>query len=126
MASNTYSPSRRLVSTVITRVASPRHIPRSSQCALALEPVSNHEVVQGDGDYAHQPEVGGDRRRDGLDAQRFDQVGVYGFSTETFYNPINGAEITDTASLSSNFSTPTLDLFANLVNRLYPGSLRPR
>ncbi len=48
---------------------------------------------------------------------------IYGFSTETFYDRGNGAEITATANLSSNFSESTTDLFGKLADDLYPGSL---
>jgi hypothetical protein len=51
---------------------------------------------------------------------------IYGFSTETFYDRSNGAEITATANLSSNFSESTTELFVRLADDLYPGSLRPR
>ena len=51
---------------------------------------------------------------------------IYGFSTETFYDRSNGAEITAAANLSSNFSESTTDLFVKLADHLYPGSLRPR
>jgi len=37
----------------------------------------------------------------------------------------NGAEITAVADLSSNFSTPTLELFGQAAQHLYPTSLRP-
>lgn len=51
---------------------------------------------------------------------------IYGFSTETFYDRTNGAEITATANLSSNFSESTTDLFAKLADDLYSGSLHRR
>jgi hypothetical protein len=51
---------------------------------------------------------------------------IYGFSTETFYDRVNGAEITAAANLSSNFSVSTTDLFLKLGEALYPRSLRPR
>ncbi len=51
---------------------------------------------------------------------------IYGFSSETFYDRFNGAEITAVANLSSNFSTPTLELFGQVAQHLYPASLRPQ
>lgn len=51
---------------------------------------------------------------------------IYGFSTETFYERFNGAEIAAVANLSSNFSTPTLEIFGQIAQHLYPASLRPR
>ena len=49
---------------------------------------------------------------------------IYGFSSETFYDRFNGAEITAVANLSSNFSAPTLELFGQVAQHLYPPSLR--
>ncbi|HEX5193719.1 MAG TPA: serine hydrolase domain-containing protein [Solirubrobacteraceae bacterium] len=51
---------------------------------------------------------------------------IYGFSSVTFYDRVNGAEITAVANQSSNFTTPTLDIFGQIAKRLYPGSLRPQ
>ncbi|MBV9050471.1 MAG: hypothetical protein JOY58_19550 [Solirubrobacterales bacterium] len=51
---------------------------------------------------------------------------IYGFSSVTFYDRVNGAVITAVANLSSNFSTPTLGLFGQIAKRLYRASLRPR
>jgi D-alanyl-D-alanine carboxypeptidase len=51
---------------------------------------------------------------------------IYGFSTETLDDRTNGAEITATANLSSNFSESTTELFVKLADDLYPGSLRRR
>jgi D-alanyl-D-alanine carboxypeptidase len=51
---------------------------------------------------------------------------IFGFSTETFYDPKTRAQITAAANLSSNFSTPTLELFGLIAQHLYPASLRPR
>lgn len=49
---------------------------------------------------------------------------IFGFSTETFYNPRNGAQVVGASNLSSNFSTPTLAVFLEIVSRLYPASLQ--
>jgi D-alanyl-D-alanine carboxypeptidase len=49
---------------------------------------------------------------------------ILGFSTETFYHRVNGAEITAAANLSSNFSVSTTDLFLKLADALYPQSPR--
>ncbi|MBV9048987.1 MAG: beta-lactamase family protein [Solirubrobacterales bacterium] len=51
---------------------------------------------------------------------------IYGFSSVTFYDRVTGAEITAVANLSSNFSTPTLDIFGQIAKHLYPASLRPQ
>jgi D-alanyl-D-alanine carboxypeptidase len=51
---------------------------------------------------------------------------IYGFSSETLYDRVNGAQITAVANLSSNFSTPTLAIFGEIAKHLYPASLRPR
>jgi D-alanyl-D-alanine carboxypeptidase len=48
---------------------------------------------------------------------------IFGFSTETFYERSTGAQIVAAANLSSNFSTPTLTIFATIAKRLYPASL---
>jgi D-alanyl-D-alanine carboxypeptidase len=47
---------------------------------------------------------------------------IYGFSTVTMYEPKTGATISAAANLSSNFSTPTLTLFAVVAKRLYRDS----
>ena len=39
------------------------------------------------------------------------------------YDPQNGTTIAATANLASNFSTPTLEAFLQIADRLYPGSL---
>jgi D-alanyl-D-alanine carboxypeptidase len=67
----------------------------------------------------------------GLGIMRFgDWLGhdgaIYGFSSETLYDRFNGAEIAAVANLSSNFSTPTLELFGQVAQHLYPASLRPQ
>jgi D-alanyl-D-alanine carboxypeptidase len=49
---------------------------------------------------------------------------IFGFSTETFVDPKTGAEIVSAANLSSNSSTPTLDVFAQIAAHLYPASLQ--
>jgi D-alanyl-D-alanine carboxypeptidase len=50
---------------------------------------------------------------------------ILGFSTETFYDRSTGAQIVAAANLSSNFSTPTLDIFGQIAQHLYPSSLAP-
>jgi D-alanyl-D-alanine carboxypeptidase len=49
---------------------------------------------------------------------------IFGFSTETFYDRANGAQIATAANLSSNFTTPTATLFGEIAEKLYPSSLR--
>jgi D-alanyl-D-alanine carboxypeptidase len=49
---------------------------------------------------------------------------IFGFSTATFYERSTGAQIVAVANLSSNFSTPTLEIFATIAQHLYPESLR--
>lgn len=49
---------------------------------------------------------------------------IFGYSTVTFYERSSGAQIVAAANLSSNFSTPTLDIFGAIAARLYPESLR--
>ncbi len=51
---------------------------------------------------------------------------IFGFSTETFYERSTGARIAAAANLSSNFSTPTLEIFGEIAQHLYPASLRSR
>lgn len=51
---------------------------------------------------------------------------IFGFSTETFYDPHTGAEITAAANLSSNSSTPTFGIFATIAQKLYPASVRSK
>lgn len=51
---------------------------------------------------------------------------IFGFSTETFYERSTGAQIVAAANLSSNSSTPTLEIFGQIAQHLYPASLRPR
>jgi D-alanyl-D-alanine carboxypeptidase len=48
---------------------------------------------------------------------------IFGFSTVTFYDRSNGAQIVAAANLSSNSSTPTSTLFGLIAKRLYPASL---
>ena len=48
---------------------------------------------------------------------------IFGFSTVTMYEPQSGAQIVAAANLSSNFSTPTLELFGLITQRLYPETL---
>jgi D-alanyl-D-alanine carboxypeptidase len=50
--------------------------------------------------------------------------GVFGFSTVAMFDPRSGTTIAAAANLSSNFSTPTLEVFLQIADRLYPGSLR--
>ncbi len=49
---------------------------------------------------------------------------VFGFSTVAMYDPKSGTTIAATANLASNFSTPTLEAFLQIAERLYPGSLK--
>jgi D-alanyl-D-alanine carboxypeptidase len=49
---------------------------------------------------------------------------IFGFSTATFYERSTGAQIVAVANLSSNFSTPTLEIFGIIAQHLYPASLR--
>lgn len=49
---------------------------------------------------------------------------IFGFSTATFYERASGAQIAAAANLSSNFSTPTLEIFGQIAAHLYPRSLR--
>jgi D-alanyl-D-alanine carboxypeptidase len=49
---------------------------------------------------------------------------IFGFSTITMYEPKSGTTIAATANLSSNFSTPTLDVFFQIADRLDPASLK--
>jgi D-alanyl-D-alanine carboxypeptidase len=65
----------------------------------------------------------------GLGILRFgDWVGhngaIFGFSTVTFRDRTTGAQIVAEANLSSNSSTPTMDLFGLIAQHLYPASLR--
>ena len=50
---------------------------------------------------------------------------IFGYSTVTMYERSSGAQIVAVANLSSNFSTPTLEIFGLIAQRLYPESLRP-
>ncbi len=75
------------------------------------------------------PNGSGPRVGYGLGILRFgDWLGhdgaIYGFSSETFYDPGTRAEISAVANLSSNSSTPTLELFGQIAQHLYPASLR--
>ena len=49
---------------------------------------------------------------------------IFGYSTVTMYERSSGAQIVAAANLSSNFSTPTLEIFGAIAQRLYPNSLR--
>ena len=65
----------------------------------------------------------------GLGIGRFGQWlghngGIFGFSTVAMYDPKNGTDIVAAANLASNFSTPTLETFFKIAERLYPGSLK--
>ena len=65
----------------------------------------------------------------GLGILRFgDWIGhdgaIFGFSTVTMYNRSTGAQIVAAANLSSNSSTPTLEIFGQIAQQLYPESLR--
>ena len=48
---------------------------------------------------------------------------IFGYTSETFYLPSNGAQIVASGNLSSNSSTPTTMLFGLIAKHLYPGSL---
>jgi D-alanyl-D-alanine carboxypeptidase len=66
----------------------------------------------------------------GLGILRFgDWIGhdgaIFGFSTAMFYERDSGAQIVAAANLSSNFSTPTLEIFGLIAQHLYPASLAP-
>lgn len=52
--------------------------------------------------------------------------GILGFSTVAFFHPGNGTTVAAAANLASNFSTPTLEVFLEIANRFYPGSLKGR
>jgi D-alanyl-D-alanine carboxypeptidase len=74
------------------------------------------------------PNPGGPPVGYGLGILRFgDWLGhdgaIFGYSTVTFYERSTGAQIVAAANLSSNFSTPTLDIFGAIAQRLYPESL---
>ena len=49
---------------------------------------------------------------------------IFGFSSVTFYEPKAKAAITAVANLSSNSTTPTLDLFGQVAGHLYPDSFK--
>jgi D-alanyl-D-alanine carboxypeptidase len=49
---------------------------------------------------------------------------IFGFSTVTMYEPKTHTTIAATANLSSNFSTPTLGVFFQIADHLYPTSLK--
>jgi D-alanyl-D-alanine carboxypeptidase len=49
---------------------------------------------------------------------------IFGFSTVTMYEPKTKTTIAATANLSSNFSTPTLDVFFDIAKHLQPASLK--
>jgi D-alanyl-D-alanine carboxypeptidase len=51
---------------------------------------------------------------------------IFGFSTVTFYERSSGAQIEAAANLSSNSTTPTLQLFGLIAQHLYPDSLASR
>jgi D-alanyl-D-alanine carboxypeptidase len=66
----------------------------------------------------------------GLGILRFgDWIGhdgaIFGFSTVTMYERTSGAQIVAAANLSSNFSTPTLEIMGLIAQHLYPESLEP-
>ena len=74
------------------------------------------------------PNAGGPPVGYGLGILRFgDWLGhdgaIFGFSTATFYERSSGAQIVAIANLSSNFSTPTLEIFGAIAQHLYPESL---
>jgi D-alanyl-D-alanine carboxypeptidase len=75
------------------------------------------------------PNPGGPPVGYGLGILRFgDWLGhdgaIFGYSSVTFYERSSGAQIVAAANLSSNFSTPTLDIFGTIAERLYPETLR--
>jgi D-alanyl-D-alanine carboxypeptidase len=49
---------------------------------------------------------------------------IFGFSSVAFYEPETKAAISAVANLSSNSTTPTLDLFGQLAAHLYPDSFK--
>lgn len=49
---------------------------------------------------------------------------IFAFTTVTYYDRSNGAQIVAAGNLSSNSSTPTATLFGLIAQRLYPSSLR--
>lgn len=77
------------------------------------------------------PNQGGPPVGYGLGILRFgDWLGhdgaIFGFSTVTFFERSTGAQIVAAANLSSNSSTPTLQIFGEIAQRLYPESLGSR
>lgn len=49
---------------------------------------------------------------------------IFGFSTETFQDRRTGAQVVVATNLSSNFTTPAMDIFGAIVQHLYPDSIR--
>jgi len=49
---------------------------------------------------------------------------IFGFSTETFQDRESGAQIVIATNLSSNFTTPAMDIFGAIAQHLYPQSVR--
>lgn len=49
---------------------------------------------------------------------------IFGFSSETFQDRTTGAQIVVVTNLSSNSTTPAMDLFGAIAQHLYPTSLR--
>jgi D-alanyl-D-alanine carboxypeptidase len=49
---------------------------------------------------------------------------IFGFSTVTMYEPVHKETISATANLSSNFTTPTLDLFGVLADHFDPDGFK--
>jgi D-alanyl-D-alanine carboxypeptidase len=49
---------------------------------------------------------------------------IFGFSTVTMYEPVHKWTISATANLSSNFTTPTLDLFGVLADHFDPDGFK--
>jgi D-alanyl-D-alanine carboxypeptidase len=75
------------------------------------------------------PNPGGPPVGYGLGILRFaDWVGhngaIFGFSTVTFVDRESGAQIAVAANLSSNSTTPTMDIFAPIAAQLYPESVQ--
>lgn len=49
---------------------------------------------------------------------------IFGYSTETFQDRRTGAQVVVATNLSSNFTTPAMDIFGAIVQHLYPESIR--
>ncbi len=98
--------------------------------ALAAGSLLSHSIQAQRLKFGTIPNGGGPAVGYGLGILRFgDWLGhdgaIFGFSTETFYERSTGAQIVAAANLSSNSSTPTLEIFGQIAQHLYPASLRP-